>query len=258
MKKILAASGMAFMLLGAAPAAQAQNNLFGDILAQAIAAHLEARWSDDDRNYGHHERVTQVRSLPRMVQLVENRSGGRVTDIVLSPNNRFYKLEGFDRQGRPVSAKADARTGALYDISRVRGHVHRPGRFTPIDHIVRDLTRHGYRNFDRVVYQERQGTYLARGLDRRGRPVNVKVAARNGHILAVKPARNYNGPAYAKGERRQFKHWRSGLQKQHYSRFTQIKSHEDYYDVRARDRQGRNVQLKVCAYTGKVLGTQYY
>ena len=100
-------------------------------------------------------------------------------------------------------------------------------------------------------------TYTVRGLNSRGTPVRIVANARNGHVISVNQARRYNGPAHYRQPVQGFGQWRSGLQQQHYSRFGQATRVDDYYQVAARDRRGRNVQLRVCARTGRVLHSAY-
>lgn len=193
MKKLMAVPVLALGLMGAAPAAEANSDIFGEILTQILIANMGQQAGNDWHKYQpasswHRDRhhVSSARLAP-IVRDFERRTGGRVTDVELSRDGRFYVLRGYDRRGRPVHTRARL-------PQRYAGHQGWK-------------QQHGYERHD---------------------------------------------------DRRAFSHWRPGLERQHYSRFSHVVSHGDYYDVRARDRRGRPVALKVCSKTGKVLGRRYY
>ena len=104
-----------------------------------------------------------------------------------------------------------------------------------------------------VSLKDERGVYRVRALNKRGRPVVVRTRAQNGHVLSVRHAKNYNGPAYKRGGRHSFNHWRKGVAAHGYSHFGKASDQGDYYEVSARSRNGRAVTLDICPYTGKVL-----
>lgn len=269
MKKFLAITSVVVPLtLAAVAPAQAghpQRSLdFEDVLRALILSQVETHEVSAQRDRGHHRHQQdrgwhdqrRIIPIPQLVRQIQRETGGRVTDVKLRRNGRVYIIDGIGPRGRHVTAKADARTGRIYDVQRVRGgHGHHAAHGKPIPALLRGLRNQGYYAFDRVV---RNGNrYVVRGLDSRGVPVRIVTRARNGRILSVNNARNYNGPQHLRRQVRGFDQWLPGLRQQHYSHFGQATRHDDYYQVGARDRRGRDVTLRVCARTGNVLHTAY-
>jgi hypothetical protein len=57
--------------------------------------------------------------------------------------------------------------------------------------------------------------------------------------------------------RRDFNHWRPGLERAHYKRFSQPVYHNGYYRVRAHDSHDRLVLLTISAITGAIIAASY-
>lgn len=260
MKKLLVAgsivSSLALTSVAPAQAGQARGLDFEDILRALIVQHVQidnrGAYRDQHRRSWRDER--QVIPIGQLVRQIRRDTGGQVTGITLQPNGRVYQVEGVGRGGRYVTARVNAFTGEVFDVQRHRRGA-RPLNGKPIPRILRDLRDQGFYGFDRVV--QRRGAYVVRGLNRRGDPVRIRVNPRNGRVLAVNNARNYNGSGHLRHQVRGFDHWRPALQSQHYSHFGQPTFHDDYYAVDARDRGGRNVSLNICARTGRVLHSAY-
>ncbi|MEQ9517930.1 MAG: hypothetical protein RLN89_00680 [Parvibaculum sp.] len=267
MKKFLAVgsvvSSLTLATMAPAQAGQTRGLDFEDILRALIVQHVDVNdrgsYRDQDRHGGRqHNRnwrdERQVIPIAQLVHQIQRDTGGEVTGVTLQPNGRFYQIEGVGRGGRFVTARANALTGEISNVQRhSRGA--QPLHGKPIPRILRDLGNDGFYGFDRVVQQ--RGDYVVRGLNRRGEPVRIRVNARNGRVLAVNAARNYNGSGHLRQQVRDFNHWRPSLQNQHYTHFGQAVRHDDYYAVDARDRGGRNVSLNICARTGRVLQSAY-
>ncbi|AWZ01862.1 peptidase propeptide and YPEB domain protein [Rhodobiaceae bacterium] len=262
MKKFLVIAGLTAPLLLAAPAQagheSARGLSFEDVLRQLVITHTDvsyrsgARHHRQDNGWQNERRVIPI---ARLVRQIQRDTGGRVTSVRLKRNGRVYAIEGVGRGGRYVTAKANARTGEVFDVQRLRGGGHVATNGKPIPRLLKGLRDRGFHAFDRVIRDGR--TYIVRGLNRRGNPVRIVANARNGRVLSVNQARNYNGPNHLRHQVRGFDHWRSGLQQQRYSHFGNATRHDDYYQVGARDRRGRDVTLNVCARTGRVLHTAY-
>lgn len=195
--------------------------------------------------------------IPGTVRKIQQRTGGKVTDIVY--RNGVYHVQGYGPRGRFNAAKADPYTGRLFDVRPAVPRQATPPHAKTIPALLRGLRAEGFSRFDRVDLQGH--VYKVRGLNRRGKPVVITADARSGYIKHVRGAKRYNlaqaGPSY---ERKPWKHWQGHLAGQHYSHFRGAKFIEadnawtDHYRVRGRDRHGKNVDLRVCAYTGNVLG----
>jgi len=65
--------------------------------------------------------------------------------------------------------------------------------------------------------------------------------------------RNHHGPRYQHHVRRDFGHWRPGLERARYRNFGRPTFYGDYYRVRAHDYRGRLVILDVNAYSGTII-----
>ena len=202
---------------------------------------------------GWHGHQGRVMPLNRVVRVIENRSGGTVTDIRLAKNRRVYQLEGVTRLGMVVEAKVDAQSGRIQSIDFKKFRPHYDPKGMDINRLIAGLRQKGFHGFDVVSLKDERGVYRVRALNKRGRPVVVRTRAQNGHVLSVQHAKNYNGPAYKRGERQSFDHWRKGVAVHGYSHFGNVSDQGDYYEVSARTRQGRTVTLDICPYTGKVL-----
>ena len=101
--------------------------------------------------------------------------------------------------------------------------------------------------------RDQRGIYVVRGLDRRGRPVNIRVQANTGRILSQQFANAYNGPAYLRAEYRDFDKLRPAFEANRFSGFTDVVAYDDYYSANARDGNGRNVALFINAFTGAII-----
>jgi uncharacterized membrane protein YkoI len=263
MKKFIALCSVAVPLVMAAPASagheQSRSLNFEDVLRTFVLSqfdNVEYRSGRHGRDHGRgYARERQVIPIARLVRQIQRETGGRVTSVRLRPNGRVYKIEGIGQRGRFVSAKANAFTGEIFDVRRQPGHEQVATNGRPIPRILRDLRNDGYSGFDRVIRDGR--AYIVRGLDRRDRPVRIRVNARNGRVLSVNRARNYNGQVPSRHSVRGFDQWLPGLRQQHYTNFGQVTAHDAYYQVGARDRRGRNVTLNVCNRTGRVLHSVY-
>ena len=252
--KTAAVAGVLGTLAMTAPAQAGSTNFvltFGSHQAgsYAVAQNVDYRRGPGQWR-GHHDRVMP---LNRVVNLIENRSGGTVTDIRLAKNRRVYHLEGVTRLGMIVAAKVDAQSGRIQSIDFKKFRPRYDPHGMDINRLIAKLRHKGFRGFDVVSLKEERGVYRVRALNKRGKPVVVRTNARNGHILNVRHAKNYNGPSYKRGDRHGFNHWRKGVAAHGYSHFGKVSDHGDYYEVNARNRYGRTVTLDVCPYTGKVL-----
>ena len=198
MKKFLVIASLTAPLLLAAPAQAdepARQVSFEDVLRQLVLTHTDVstRSRDghqrQDRGWQNERRIIPI---ARLVRQIQRETGGRVTSVRLKRNGRVYVIEGVGRGGRYVTAKANARTGEVFDVQRVRGGGYAATNGKPIPRILRGLRNRGYSGFDRVVRDGR--TYNVRGLNSRGNPVRIVTNARNGRVLSVHQARRYNGP----------------------------------------------------------------
>lgn len=263
MKKFLAICGLAVPLTLAAPAMADHGNPrnggaeFADVLRAFVLSALEQRQlrAEPVQHRSHYRAERRIIPLARLTRQIQQRSGGVVTSIKLRPNGRVYKIEGIGPRGGFVTAKANAFTGEIFDVRR-QDHGQRLGRAMRIPRLLRELRGHGYHGFDKVVRRDRN--YIVRGLNAHNDPVRLTVRARNGRILDVAHARNYNAPRYHQTSSwGDFDRWIPGLQNQHYSGFGNVSVHDGYYRVDARDRRGRDVRLNVCSRSGRVLHREF-
>jgi hypothetical protein len=276
MKKflILAAVGGALAATSAAAPAQAggfsltiSNGNGGIVFANGQAHHYknhdrnwhrtdfyhQARKSQQPRGYG-----KKFLYIPGMVQKIQKRSGGKVTDIVF--RNGVYHVQGYGPRGAFNQAKADPYTGRLFDARRANKSEATPKRALGIRKLLSGLRHEGFSKFDRVDLKGK--VYKVRGLNKRGRAMLITADSRSGHIKNVKKANRYNFQAKAAPQRKPFKHWTGGLKKHSYSHFQTAayvsggNDWTDHYRVKARHGK-RKVDLRICAYTGNVLGYRY-
>lgn len=287
MKKflILATVGLAAVGGSMAAAAPAQAGGFsltisnghggGIVFANGKASHYQANRGWQRTDYYHQARQTYggghgkhagpalgkgFTYIPGTVNAIKRSTGGKVTSIVF--RNGVYHVEGFGRRGRFNTAKADPYTGKLYDVSPSYAPRYVSPHAAPIPRILAKLRQQGYSRFDRVDLKGK--SYRVRGLDSYGNAVVVTADARTGHVHGVRKAKRYNlaaaAPAY---QTRPWTHWQRHVKNQHYSHFQGAKfvkadnAWTDHYRVRGRNRHGKNVDLRVCAYTGKLLGWRY-
>lgn len=196
--------------------------------------------------------------IPGVVKKIQQRTGSKVTDIVF--RNGVYHVKGYGPRGGFNQAKADPYTGRLFDVSRAHKTEPTPKRALGIRKLLSNLRHEGFKKFDRVDLKGH--VYKVRGLNRRGRPVLITADSRTGHIENVQKAKRYNLHAKAAPQRKPFKHWTGGLKKHNYSHFSGAtyvaggNDWSDHYRVKARHGK-RNVDLRICAYTGNVLGYRY-
>ena len=254
MKNLVFKSAAAAGLLGAlAMAAPAQAG--GANIALAFNGHQHPLVQTAVHAHGRGWRAHQGRIIPlnRVVDIIENRSGGTVTDIRMAKNQRIYRLEGVTRLGMIVDAKVDARTGQIQSIDFKKFRPHYDPNGMDINRLLAKLKRKGFRGFDVVSLRDERSVYRVRALNRHNRPVIVRTDARTGRILTVRSANAYNGPGYQQKGRHGFDHWRKGVAAHGYSHFGKAADYDDYYEVSARDRHGRVVTLDICPYTGRVL-----
>ncbi|MCF8470559.1 MAG: hypothetical protein K9G30_07225 [Parvibaculum sp.] len=261
MKKTFVTAGLAVALLAMPLAAEAANFRSGFTIAIGTVKVAPTAFAGQNRRHGNDTdyRAHQNRVMPlaNIVRELERKSGGTVTDIKLTKNNRYYDFEGVTRRGFVVTARADAYSGQVSNISVKNFRPRYDAHATDILPLLASLRDKGFHSFDLVSLKEEKGIYQVRGLNRKGAPVVIRAAANNGRILTTRAAPGYNGPSYARAEFRDFGYWQKGLARQHYSQFSNVVAYDDYYDVKARDGRGRKVQLEVCAFTGKVLGQRY-
>lgn len=195
--------------------------------------------------------------IPKTVNLIERRTGSTVTDIVF--RNGVYHVQGFGPRGRFNQAKADPYTGRLFDVGPANPHEVPNRQVIGINKMLAGLRNQGFSRFDRVDLKG--NVYKVRGLNNRGKAKLITVNSRNGHIKNVRNAQRYN-LASAQPQRKAFNTFRGGLQNQKYSHFSNAQYHAgdndwtDHYQVNARH-NNRPVDLRVCAYTGSVLGYRY-
>jgi len=265
MKRAFAITGLALALF-AVPAAAHADIRIGITLGQGISNILTPAnyssshsrgWSYSHDYSGYRAHKGRIMPLANVVREVERRSGIIVTDIRLSRDQKYYEVEGRNRQNRLVTTRASATTGipGKLNVSNKKQHYGLNAR--SVTALLAGLRNEGYQNFDLVTLREENGVYQVRGLNKKGKPVMVRVQAKNGRVLSARAAPGYNGPSYARAEHRDFRHWQPSLVKQRYSGFTNIVAFDDYYALKARDSRGRPVSLAVCAFTGKILDTRY-
>lgn len=284
MKKILILAAVGGALAAAAPAQAGSFSLSisnghggGVVFSNGKAQHYnnyDRGWHKTDfyhqarnmqrgnhRNRGgnHYNQGQGFKYIPGIVKKIQRRSGGKVTDIVF--RNGVYHVKGFGPRGRFNEGKADPYTGRLFDV-----HAAYPSnrKVTPyalgIRKLLKRLRNEGFSKFDRVVLKGH--VYKVRGLNHRGKPVLITADSDDGYIKKVKRAKRYNFSSYEAPQRRPFKHWKSNLGQHNYSHFKGAKyvaggnNWTDHYRVNARHGK-RNVDLRVCAYTGNVLGYRY-
>ncbi|ABS63591.1 hypothetical protein Plav_1977 [Parvibaculum lavamentivorans DS-1] len=259
MKKALALTGLAVALFALPVAAQAdvRSGITITIGSSKVlpAAASGWRYGTDYNDYRTHQ--GRIMPLANVVRDLERKTNATVTDIKLSRDKRFYEFEGVTQRGFLVTAKASAATGAVGGISVKNYKPRYDARATSISPLLASLRNKGYHSFDLVSLKEEKGVYQVRGLNRQGKPVMIRAAARTGKVLSTRNAPGYNGPSYAQAEYRDFGHWQKGLTQQKYSSFTNVVAYDDYYAVKARDGRGRPVNLSVCPFTGKVLDARY-
>lgn len=215
----------------------------------------------DGRGGGWHARQGQrgFTYIPGTVRKIQQRTGGKVTDIVF--RNGVWHVKGYGRGGRFNAAKVDPYTGRILEVHRARPDHPTPRDAMNIPRLLRHLRAEGFSRFDRVDLKRH--VYKVRGLNRRGRPVLITADAHDGHVLNVRKAKRYNLAHGPVRDVKPWKHWRQRLAGQHYSHFGKAhfvkgeRGWTEHYRVRARDRHGKRVELRVCAFTGHVLGWRY-
>ncbi len=215
------------------------------------SATLTVRMSNDYAGY--QPQRGRIIPLANVVRDIERRTNTTLVDARLSANGKVYEYEGVNNRGNVVVARADAFTGKITQaqLTKLRPRYEVTG--VPVFDMLTALRNKGYQNFDLVTMKDKRGTYLVRGLDRRGKAFNIQVDARNGRILSAKPTSGYQGPNYVRGEYRDFALIQKSLERQNYSRFTDVVAFDDYYSLKARDPKGRNVVLIVDSVSGKIL-----
>lgn len=254
MKKILAAAGVASLLVVVVPlAAQAQPHVRDRSHAVSTATVVKTQVRVAHDYDGYRARRGHIMPLARVVRQLERRSGATVTDIKLGANGRVYKFEGVTARGFIVHARADAYTGVVSHVQFTKFRPHYDPKGMPINRLINKLRHHGFQNFDLVSLKDQRGIYVVRGLNRHGKPVNIHVQARTGRILSKRPANVYHGPAYLRAEYHDFDKLRPSLEAQRFNGFTNVVAYDDYYSANARDRDGRTVALLINAYTGAII-----
>jgi len=218
----------------------------------------QARKMQQGWGHGRHGQGRGFNYIPKTVKLIQQRTGGKVTDIVY--RNGVYHVKGFGQNGRFSQAKADPYTGRLFDIRRANPNEVPHHRVIGVRKLLAGLRHEGFSRFDRVDLKGH--VYKVRGLNKRGKAKLITVNSRNGHIKNVRNANRYNLANNVKPQRKPFKHWRSGLKQHNYSNFHNARyvsggnDWTDHYQVRGKHGK-RNVDLRICAYTGSVLGYRY-
>jgi Ni/Co efflux regulator RcnB len=93
-------------------------------------------------------------------------------------------------------------------------------------------------------------------------PLAAEAAPYNNH--GQQQSRNYHaGPSHSRPAvhhqqvRRDFNHWRPGLERSHYRSFSNPVYSNGYYRVRARDNHNRLVLLTISAITGAIIASSY-
>ncbi len=273
MKKLLVLAALGGALAAAAPAQAGSFSLSisngqggGIVFANGKATHYNNQTSGWHRtaayqrpgNQNNHGVRKGFTYIPGTVKAIEQRNGSKVTDIVF--RDGVYHVQGFGPKGRFNTAKADPYTGKLYNVRAARPTDRTPRNVKGIRNILTGLRAHGFSKFDRVDLKGQ--VYQVRGLNKNGKAKLITVNSRNGHIQNVTNAKRYNLAQKAAPQRRAFKQFTGGLKKGKYSNFknaTYVASNNDWsdhYRVQARHNK-RPVDLRVCAYTGKVLGYRY-
>tara|TARA_R110000824_G_scaffold390760_2_gene587489 strand:+ start:176871 stop:177647 length:777 start_codon:yes stop_codon:yes gene_type:complete len=254
MKSFFVVAGLSTALLAAAPMA-AQAQLFahakqGGSYGLTITK-TQIRTGHDYNSY--RPQRGSIMPIGKVVRELERRSGATVTDINLAKNGKVYNFEGVTARGFIVEAKADAYTGQVKNVKFTKFRPKYDPKGMPINKLLADLRNEGFRHFDLVSLKDQRGVYVVRGLNRNGQPVRIEVKAKNGKIISKTRAANYNGPAYARANYRDFDDLRQGLASKKYSGFTNVVAYDDYYETDARDNRGRQVQLLINAFTGAIL-----
>lgn len=218
------------------------------------ARKMQQGWGNGGNRHG----GKKFNYIPKTVQLIQKRTGGKVTDIVF--RNGVYHVKGFGQNGRFSQAKADPYNGRLFDVRRANPNEVPHHRVIGVRKLLAGLRHEGFKRFDRVDLKGH--VYKVRGLNHRGKAKLITVNSRNGHIKNVRNANRYNLANNVKPQRKPFKHWRSGLKQHNYSNFHNARyvsggnDWTDHYQVRGKHNK-RNVDLRICAYTGSVLGYRY-
>jgi hypothetical protein len=219
------------------------------------ARKMQQGWGHGGQGHGQGQGFNYI---PKTVKLIQERTGGKVTDIVF--RNGVYHVKGFGPRGRFNEAKADPYTGRLFDVRPANPNEVPHHRVIGIRKLLAGLRQEGFSRFDRVDLKGH--VYKVRGLNKRGKAKLITVDSRNGYIQHVRNANRYNLANNVKPERKPFKHWRSNLNKHNYSNFHGAQYVQggsdwtDHYQVRGKHGK-RNVDLRICAYTGSVLGYRY-
>lgn len=254
MKSFFVVAGLSTALLAAAPlAAQAQpyTHAKSGTAFSLTVTKTQVRTAHDYSDYkaqrGH------ILPLANVVRQLERRSGATVTDIQLSKNGKVYNFEGVTARGYIVKAKADAYTGTVSHVQTTKFRPNYDPKGMPINRLINQLRDKGYQNFDLVSLRDQRGVYVVRGLNRRGKPVQIRVQAKTGRVLSQKATNAYNGPSYVRAQYRDFDALRPALEKNKFSRFNNVVAYDDYYSANARDAKGQNVALIISAFTGAIL-----
>ena len=254
MKSFFVVAGLSTALLAAAPmAAQAQpfaHAKQGGAFSFTVTK-TQVRTGHDYNSY--RSQRGSIMPIGKVVRELERRSGATVTDINLAKNGKVYNFEGVTARGFIVEAKADAYTGKVKNVKFTKFRPKYDPKGMPINKLLADLRDEGFHHFDMVSLKDKRGIYVVRGLNRKGQPVRIEVKAKNGKIINRTRAANYNGPAYARADYRDFDDVRQGLERQKYSGFSNVVAYDDYYEANARDDRGRQVQLFINAFTGAIL-----
>ncbi len=196
--------------------------------------------------------VTSCR-LAKVVRQLERRSGATVTDIALSKNGRVYNFEGVTARGFIVKARANAYTGKISHVKATKFRPNYDPKGMPINRLINQLRNKGYQNFDLVSLRDQRGIYVVRGLNRRGKPVQIRVRAKTGRVLSQKATNAYNGPSYVRAQYRDFDTFRPALEWNKFSNFNNVVAYDDYYSANARDAKGHNIALIISSFTGAIL-----
>jgi|GEM_PF-3550241 len=208
---------------------------------------------------GHRGHGKGFNYIPRTVKLIQQRTGSKVTDIVY--RNGVYHVQGFGPRGGFNKAKVDPYSGRMFDVRRANPNEVPHHRVIGVRKLLAGLRHEGFSRFDRVDLKGH--VYKVRGLNKRGKAKLITVNSRNGHIKNVRNANRYNFSSYQKPQRKPFKHWTSGLKGHNFSHFSNVNyvagnnSWTDHYYAKARHGK-RPVDLRICAYTGNVLGYRYH
>jgi uncharacterized membrane protein YkoI len=252
MKSFFVVAGLSTALLAVAPmAAQARPYTQSGAALSVTVTKTPVRMADVHRGYkaqrGH------ILPLANVVRQLERRSGAAVTDIQLSKNGKVYNFEGVTKRGFIVKAKANAYTGKVSNVKTTKFRPHYDPKGMPINRLINQLRNKGYQNFDLVSLRDQRGVYVVRGLNRRGKPVQIRVQAKTGRVLSQKATNAYNGPSYVRAQYRDFDTLRPGLERNKFSNFKNVVAYDDHYSANARDAKGQNIALIISAFTGAIL-----